>query len=171
MFFQSGPQNERGPGVECFLHAARKVNILVQDPFYLEDPFQDKFDFFSRHWSSISGIGNIGIVWCGMGSVQNPEHGLKNSDDSKRSQAWFKMFLALTHIFFFTLDASSPPPTHILPAALGTFLLHSHTYFLRWRHFFFHIRTYFLLRWRHLLLHSHTYFFSRYRHLVFHIRT
>ena len=41
--FESGPQNERGPGVECFLHAARKVNILVQDPFYLEDPFQDTF--------------------------------------------------------------------------------------------------------------------------------
>ena len=71
-----------------------------------------------------------------MGSVQNPEHGLKNSDDSKRSQAWFKMFLALTHIFFFTLDASSPPPTHILPAALGTFLLHSHTYFFTLEAFF-----------------------------------
>ena len=41
--FESGPQNEKGPGVECFLHAARKVNILVQDPFYLDDPFQDKF--------------------------------------------------------------------------------------------------------------------------------
>jgi transposase InsO family protein len=47
-----------------------------------------------------------------MGSVQNPEHGLKNSDDSKRSQAWFKMFLALTHIFFYTRRIFPPTYAH-----------------------------------------------------------
>jgi len=94
--FESGPQDEKGPGVECFLcprqararqnslifgtflartRAARAVNILVLDPFYSEDTLQRKLCLFLMA-SSIN-------EWCskcfggGWGPLQNPKHGLR----------------------------------------------------------------------------------------------
>jgi hypothetical protein len=68
--------------------AARAVNILVLDPFYSEDTLQRKLCLFLMA-SSIN-------EWCskcfggGWGPLQNPKHGLKNSDASTKSKTWVK---------------------------------------------------------------------------------
>ena len=98
--FESGPQDEKGPGVECFLcprhaharapkkldfwdlfgaHArgARIVNILVLDPFTLRTAF--KGNCVCHLFLMASSINE----WCfkcfggGWGPLQNPKHGLR----------------------------------------------------------------------------------------------